>query len=990
MTINIYRPRVLLSLLVAGVLAAGLLALVGTTPAWAAQPNFAPAQNFPVGSSPTTVTNADFNGDGKVDLAAQNYTSDSVSVLLGNGNGTYQPKTDLTVGDGPTAVISGQFNDDNADGKADSADFVDLAVANQNSDNVSVLLGNGNGTYQPKTNFAVGAGPNSNLPDPISIIGADFNGDGKADLAVANSAYVSVLLGNGEGSFQAAQSFDILPNSNQIITADFNGDGKADLATTDLGTELACCPGGVSVFLGNGDGTFQNPRRPLRLALAFSVNSGDYNGDGKADLAATGYLTSGKVSVALGKGDGSFQAQQDFAVGATPTAVTSADLDGDSYDDLAVSNHESDNVSVLFSNGNGTFQDKQNFAAGDGPIFVIGADVNADRYADLAVVNEISNNVSVLLNNRPPNTTIDSGPTGTITSGSASFSFSSSEASSSFECSLDGAPFASCTSPKSVPNEGLLADGSHTFKVRATNAAGNTDPTPASSTWKVDTLAPTVSSVSPADGETDVALTAHAEVTFSEDVDQSTITDQTFTLTKQNFSSPVAAHVTYDSANKKATLDPTVGLEANISYRATIKGGSNGVKDAAGHVLSADKTWTFSTVDTIVPSVPVITSPPNNSIDGDGNFIISGTAEANSTVELFEGSVSRGRATADGSGNWGVSLTGVGEGSHAYTAKARDAAGNTSDPSNALTVDVEIPPLVIGVSPADSSQNVALSTSVEATFSEAMDTSTLTTSTFTLTKQNSSIPKTAVISYSSTTNKATLDPSSDLDSNTTYTARVEGGSAGVKDSAGNALAQDRTWTFTTAAPPAPTCTKIGTANADTISGTSGDDVICARGGNDTIKGLGGNDILKGESGNDTLLGGVGNDTLEGGLGTDTASYSASLTAVSASLATNSSTGEGSDKFVDVENLLGTSKADTLTGSGTNNKLTGGGGNDTEQGGLGNDTVVGSGGADTLKGEGGADTVNSKDGVNGNDSLDGGSGTDTKVTDTTEKSIVGFP
>src|SRR5215218_3162805 len=154
MTINIYRPRVLLSLLVAGVLAAGLLALVGTTPAWAAQPNFAPAQNFPVGSSPTTVTNADFNGDGKVDLAAQNYTSDSVSVLLGNGNGT----------------------------------------------------------YQPKTNFAVGAGPNSNLPDPISIIGADFNGDGKADLAVANSAYVSVLLGNGEGSFQAAQSFDILPN----------------------------------------------------------------------------------------------------------------------------------------------------------------------------------------------------------------------------------------------------------------------------------------------------------------------------------------------------------------------------------------------------------------------------------------------------------------------------------------------------------------------------------------------------------------------------------------------------------------------------------------------------------------------------------------------------------------------------------------------------------------------------------------------------------
>ena len=108
------------------------------------------------------------------------------------------------------------------------------------------------------------------------------------------------------------------------------------------------------------------------------------------------------------------------------------------------------------------------------------------------------------------------------------------------------------------------------------------------------------------------------------------------------------------------------------------------------------------------------------------------------------------------------------------------------------------------------------------------------------------------------------------------------------------------------------------------------------------------------------------------LGTDTASYSASLTAVTASLATNFSTGEGSDTFLGVENLLGSSKADTLTGSAANNKLTGGGG------------------ADTLKGEDGDDTVNSKDGVNGNDSLDGGGGTDTKVTDATEFSIVNFP
>ena len=177
------------------------------------------------------------------------------------------------------------------------------------------------------------------------------------------------------------------------------------------------------------------------------------------------------------------------------------------------------------------------------------------------------------------------------------------------------------------------------------------------------------------------------------------------------------------------------------------------------------------------------------------------------------------------------------------------------------------------------------------------------------------------------------------------------------------------------------CTKTGTSNSETITGTSGADVICGRGGNDTIKGSGGNDTLLGEGGNDTLLGGTGDDTLNGGTGTDTASYSESLTEVRASLDTNSATGEGSDTFLDVEKLLGSSKADSLTGSATNNTLTGGGGGDN---------VIGLGGADTLKGGGGADTVDSKDGVSGNDSLDGGAGTDTKVTDGTEKSIVGFP
>src|SRR5215210_5891589 len=105
MTMNTYHSRALIAWL-AALLAAGLMALAGPKPARAAEPNFAPAQHFSVGTSPTTVTNADFNGDGKVDLVAQNFGTDDVSVLLGNGNGTFQNKKDFTVGDGPIAVVS--------------------------------------------------------------------------------------------------------------------------------------------------------------------------------------------------------------------------------------------------------------------------------------------------------------------------------------------------------------------------------------------------------------------------------------------------------------------------------------------------------------------------------------------------------------------------------------------------------------------------------------------------------------------------------------------------------------------------------------------------------------------------------------------------------------------------------------------------------------------------------------------------------------------
>jgi hypothetical protein len=218
----------------------------------------------------------------------------------------------------------------------------------------------------------------------------------------------------------------------------------------------------------------------------------------------------------------------------------------------------------------------------------------------------------------PPETTIDSGPSGTVDTDSASFSFSASESVFWFECHLDpsfnGAPAApftlignnasatwsTCTSPQEYTG---LSEGSHILYVRAT-APGGTDLTPASRTWTVNLGPPEVSSVNPADGATGVNNSTNVEATFSKDINSDTLTPSTFTLVKDgNTTTPVDATVTYDGATRKATLDPSSNLQDNTKYKATLKGGTDGAKDKAGNSLAADKVWSFTTADVSSPKV---------------------------------------------------------------------------------------------------------------------------------------------------------------------------------------------------------------------------------------------------------------------------------------------------------------------------------------------------------------------------------------------------
>jgi hypothetical protein len=344
-----------------------------------------PQQTAPVGFDTHALAVGDLNGDGKPDIAVTNQQAGTVSVLLANGDGTFGKPQTFAVDNGPTAVAIGDFN---GDGKPD------LAVTNDGNTNargsyntVSVLLGNGDGTFRPQQAFATGV-------TPVSVAVTDLDGDGTPDLAVANyhDGTVSALLGNGDGTFQAARTFAAGREPSAVAAGDFNADGKPDLAVANVHDDT------VSVLLGNGDGTF-GPQKTFAVdGSPQSVAVADFNGDGRPDLV-TANQTGHTVSVLLGNGDGTFQPQQTFAVGVNPSYVAVGDFNRDGKLDLAVANAADNTVSVLLGNGDGTFRPQQTFAAGTDPVWVAVGDVNGDGIPDLVVADHFDSTVSVLLGN---------------------------------------------------------------------------------------------------------------------------------------------------------------------------------------------------------------------------------------------------------------------------------------------------------------------------------------------------------------------------------------------------------------------------------------------------------------------------------------------------------------------------------------------------------------------------------------------------------------
>jgi len=240
------------------------------------QGGFAPHVDYPTAASPVSVALADLDGDHALDVVTADADRKAVSVLLNRGDGTLEPKDDYTTAIGPVAVAAGDLDGDG---------HPDLVTANT-SGSVSVLLNKGKGAFAGRADYAAAGAPSS-------LALADFDGDGFLDAAVASpraprGRHLTVLLGRGDGTFRLRRYFPARVYASRLSSADLNGDGHADLVLSDGGA--------LAVMLNRGDSTFEGA---LWFGLANTLAAGDFNGDGRLDLAGAWVDDRGRWTVTV-------------------------------------------------------------------------------------------------------------------------------------------------------------------------------------------------------------------------------------------------------------------------------------------------------------------------------------------------------------------------------------------------------------------------------------------------------------------------------------------------------------------------------------------------------------------------------------------------------------------------------------------------------------------------------------------------------------------
>ena len=357
--------------------------------------------NIKAGESRTCIINTTVAVDSFIDLAVTNSATSDISILLGNGDGTFGSSTQFPLGFNgflapvPESLAVFPINQDNNK---------DIVTANFNSNQISVLLGNGDGTFGSSKEFDV----EGVSPEPISVVFGYFDSDLNIDVVTANFNFntISVFLGNGDGTFRTSAQLQFQvggnnPGPNSIAVGFFNSDTNYDVVTTNFNS------GQISVFLGNGDGTFRTSTQytiggsdpsPASIALGY------FNSDANVDIV-TANGGSDQISVFLGNGDGTFNQSIQYNVGSgttftNPRSVAVGYFNTDDNMDVVTANLNANSISVFLGNGDGTFESSNQFPIeGINPISISVNNFNADSNYDIVTANFISNNVSVLLGN---------------------------------------------------------------------------------------------------------------------------------------------------------------------------------------------------------------------------------------------------------------------------------------------------------------------------------------------------------------------------------------------------------------------------------------------------------------------------------------------------------------------------------------------------------------------------------------------------------------
>nr|MBA3913964.1 VCBS repeat-containing protein [Terriglobales bacterium] len=351
---------------------------------------------YQAGNVPQTFVVADFNGDGKLDVTVTNEQYDgygAVGVLLGDGHGGFGNPAFMVAGDYPTGIVTGDFN---RDGK------LDLIVSNfgltYTDATLSVFLGNGDGTFRLQ--------PTSLYPNgyyPTELVAGDFNRDGKLDFAVTNQqggsgqiGNVTVFMGNGDGTFRSGISYLTENTPSGMVQADFNNDGRVDLGVANARSDT------ISILLGNGDGSFQTHLDTEVYITPYTLATGDFNHDGKPDVAVPSYEN--QVLVLLGNGDGTFIRSLQSPQVNTPSGIAVGDFNQDGNDDLLVNSFfnqvgEKGGISLILGNGDGTFSLPRYYKAANSG-YIVPADLNRDNSLDAIISSGVygNNGLAVFLN----------------------------------------------------------------------------------------------------------------------------------------------------------------------------------------------------------------------------------------------------------------------------------------------------------------------------------------------------------------------------------------------------------------------------------------------------------------------------------------------------------------------------------------------------------------------------------------------------------------